>query len=148
MRKAIELLPLAEELDEVPVAALIVKNGEIIASGYNRRGADSDPTAHAEVMALRAAGKALGVWNLSGCDMVVTLEPCAMCAGAIVNARIANVYFGAYDKRFGYCGTLGNIATDERLNHRANVVGGILEEECVEPIKNFFRVRRATKANK
>ncbi len=148
MRKAIELLPLAEELDEVPVAALIVKNGEIIASGYNRRGADSDPTAHAEVMALRAAGKALGVWNLSGCDMVVTLEPCAMCAGAIVNARIDNVYFGAYDKRFGYCGTLGNIATDERLNHRANVVGGILEEECVEPIKNFFRVRRATKANK
>ncbi len=148
MRKAIELLPLAEELDEVPVAALIVKNGEIIASGYNRRGADSDPTAHAEVMALRAAGKALGVWNLSGCDMVVTLEPCAMCAGAIVNARIDNVYFGAYDKRFGYCGTLGNIATDERLNHRANVMGGILEEECVEPIKNFFRVRRATKANK
>lgn len=142
MRKALELLPLAQELNEVPVAALIVKDGEIIASGYNRRGADSDPTAHAEVMALRAAGKALGVWNLSGCDMVVTLEPCAMCAGAIVNARIDNVYFGAYDKRFGFCGTLGNLACDERLNHRAGVFGGILEEECVLPIKEFFKARR------
>ncbi len=145
MRKAIELLPLAEELNEVPVAALIVKDGEIIASGYNRRGADGDPTAHAEIMALRAAGKALGVWNLSGCDMVVTLEPCAMCAGAVVNARIDNVYFGAYDKRFGFCGTLGNIASDVRLNHRANVVGGILEEECLLPIRNFFKSRRGRK---
>ncbi len=148
MRKAIELLPLAEELGEVPVAAIIVKDGEIIASGYNRRGADSDPTAHAEIMALRAAGKKLGVWNLSGCDMVVTLEPCAMCAGAIVNARIDNVYFGAYDKRFGFCGTLGNIASDERLNHRAGVVGGILEDECLFPIKSFFAARRASKTQK
>lgn len=142
MRRALELLPLAESIDEVPIAAVIVKDGEIIATGYNRRGADSDPTAHAEIMALRAAGKALGVWNLSGCDMVVTLEPCAMCAGAIVNARIDNVYFGAFDKRFGYCGTLGNIAADERLNHRAGVVGGILEDECLEPIRRFFRARR------
>ena len=148
MRKAIELLPLAEELNEVPVAALIVKDGEVIASGYNRRGVDGDPTAHAEIMALRAAGKALGVWNLSGCDMVVTLEPCAMCAGAVVNARIDNVYFGAYDKRFGFCGTLGNIAADERLNHRANVYGGILEEECLKPIQSFFRLRRNAKAGK
>lgn len=142
MRKAIELLPKAEALSEVPVAALIIRDGEIIASGYNRRGVDCDPTAHAEIMALREAGKTLGVWNLSGCDMVVTLEPCAMCAGAIVNARIDNVYFGAYDKRFGYCGTLGNIASDERLNHRAGVFGGILEDECVKPIQDFFKARR------
>ena len=90
----------------------------------------------------------MGVWNLSGCDMVVTLEPCAMCAGAVVNARIDNVYFGAYDKRFGFCGTLGNIAADERLNHRANVYGGILEEECLKPIQSFFFFFRNAKAGK
>jgi tRNA(adenine34) deaminase len=142
MRRAIELAIEAANTNEVPVAALIVKDGHVIAAASNRRDKDSDPTAHAEILALRKAGKKLGLWNLSGCDMLVTLEPCAMCAGAVVNARIENVYFGAYDKRFGYCGTLGNIAADERLNHRANVTGGILEEECAALLKDFFKTRR------
>ncbi|MCL2847143.1 MAG: tRNA adenosine(34) deaminase TadA [Firmicutes bacterium] len=142
MRECLKLCSEALEKSEVPVSALVIKDGEIIGKGINRRLLDSDPTAHAEVVALREAGNTLGRWNLSGCDLVVTLEPCAMCSGAIVNARIDNVYFGAYDTRFGYCGTLGNIASDERLNHRANVVGGILEEECLAPLKEFFKARR------
>jgi len=142
MRECLSLCSDALAQSEVPVSALVIKNGQIIGSGINRRQLDSDPTAHAEIVALRAAGKALGVWNLSGCDLVVTLEPCAMCAGAIVNARIDNVYFGAYDTRFGYCGTLGNIASDERLNHRATIVGGILQDECLKPLKDFFKTRR------
>jgi len=143
MRKAIVLAKKAALKSEIPVAALVIKDGKILASGYNRRLLDSDPSAHAEVVAMRRAGKKLGVWNLSGCDLVVTLEPCAMCAGAIVNARIDNVYFGAYDTKYGYCGSLGNIATDERLNHRATVTGGILQEECLAPLKEFFSNRRS-----
>lgn len=142
MRRCIELSKAAAASGEVPVAALIIKDGKIIGSGTNRRKIDSDPSAHAEIVAMREAGKALGVWNLSGCDIVVSLEPCAMCSGAIVNARFDGVYFGAYDKRFGYCGTLGNIAADERLNHRAFVKGGIMEEECLIPLKEFFKKRR------
>ncbi|MDR2201721.1 MAG: tRNA adenosine(34) deaminase TadA [Clostridiales bacterium] len=142
MRRAVELARLAADADEIPVAALIVKDGQVIAEASNRREKDSDPTAHAEILALRAAGKKLGLWNLSGCDMIVTLEPCAMCAGAIVNARLDAVYFGAYDKRFGYCGTLGNLAADPRLNHRALVTGGILEAECAAILQNFFKSRR------
>jgi len=142
MQEAIELAKLAAGKLEVPVAALVVKSGKVIGRGINRRLLDSDPSAHAEIVAMREAGKKLGVWNLSGCDLVVTLEPCAMCSGAIVNARIDAVYFGAYDKRFGYCGTLGNICADNRLNHQATVVGGILEEECLQPLKDFFKERR------
>ena len=142
MRHAIDLAKEASLNSEIPIAALIIKDGAILSSGYNRRQLDSDPSAHAEIVAMREAGKKLGVWNLSGCDMVVTLEPCAMCSGAIVNSRIDNVYFGAYDVRYGYCGSLGNIATDSRLNHRANVIGGILEHECLEPLKVFFKARR------
>ena len=128
--------------DEVPVAALVIKDGEIIGRGINRRRLDSDPSAHAEVVAMREAGKYLGAWNLSGCDLVVTLEPCAMCAGAAVNARIDNIYFGAFDKRFGYCGSLYCLPSDERLNHRPQVIGGILEAECLTPLREFFSSRR------
>jgi len=142
MREAISLAASAVNNNEIPIAALIIKDGEILARAYNRRQLDSDPSAHAEIVAMREAGKKLGVWNLSGCDLVVTLEPCAMCAGAIVNARIDNVYFGAYDVRFGYCGSLGNIVADPRLNHRANVVGGILEQECLAPLREFFQIKR------
>ena len=142
MRTALELCRTALDAGEVPVAALVIQDGQIIGRGINRRKIDSDPSAHAEVVAMREAGKRLGVWNLSGCDLVVTLEPCAMCAGTAVNARIAGIYFGAHDLRFGYCGTLGNIAADERLNHRAQVTGGILEEECLAPLKEFFKARR------
>ena len=147
MRECLSLCELAVASSEVPISALVIKDGVIIGRGINRRLLDSNPSAHAEIVAMREAGKTLGVWNLSGCDLVVTLEPCAMCSGTIVNARIDNVYFGAYDKRFGYCGTLGNIASDERLNHRANVIGGILEEECLKPLKDFFKQRRKHKKN-
>ena len=147
MRIAIDLAKDAATQSEVPVAALVIKDGQILSSGFNHRLIDSDPTAHAEVVALRLAGKKLGVWNLSGCDLVVTLEPCAMCSGAVVNSRIDNVYFGAYDVKYGYCGSLGNIATDKRLNHRANVVGGILEKECLQPLKEFFKAKRGKKNN-
>lgn len=142
MREAIKVANFAKSINEIPIAALVIKDGEIISAGYNRRIIDSDPTAHAEIVALREAGNKLGLWNLSGCDLVVTLEPCAMCAGAIVNARIDNVYFGAYDHRFGFCGSLHNIACDSRLNHRANVVGEILQEECVELLQEFFSSKR------
>ncbi|MCL2256529.1 MAG: tRNA adenosine(34) deaminase TadA [Firmicutes bacterium] len=145
MKVALDLAKTAISKNEVPVAALVLHNGEIVSSAINMRLSESDPTAHAEVLALRDAGKKLGRWNLSGCDLLVTLEPCAMCAGAIVNSRIDNVYYGAYDCRYGYCGSLGNIATDERLNHRANVVGGIMELECAEILKNFFKARRKSK---
>ena len=142
MRRCLELCKTAMDSGEVPVAALVIKDGQIVGQGINRRKLDSDPSAHAEIVAMRQAGQTLGVWNLSGCDLIVTLEPCAMCAGAAVNARIGHIYFGAFDKRFGYCGTLGNIAADERLNHRAVVTGGILEEECLEPLRSFFKSKR------
>ena len=142
MREALELCKLALEAGEVPVAALVLKDGQVIGRGINRRKLDSDPSAHAEIVAMREAGRMLGVWNLSGCDLLVTLEPCAMCAGAAVNARIQNIYFGAFDVRFGYCVTLGSIPSDARLNHRAQIVGGILEEECLAPLRAFFAARR------
>jgi len=142
MTKCIALAKQAEQMGEVPVAALVIKDGKIIGSGINRRKLDSDPSAHAEIVALREAGKNLGVWNLSGCDLIVTLEPCAMCAGAIVNARIDAVYFGAFDTKYGYCGSLGNIATDTRLNHRSTVVGGIMADECLKLLQDFFKSRR------
>lgn len=127
---------------EVPVGAVIVKDGKIIARGHNEREYKHDPTAHAEVVAIRKAGSKLGRWNLSDCDLFVTLEPCAMCGGAIVYSRIRTVYYGADDLRFGCCGTIMNIAQDDRLNHRAEIVGGVLKEECVRPIKDFFKEKR------
>jgi tRNA(adenine34) deaminase len=142
MRVCLQLAREAAESGEVPVAAVVVKDGQIIGRGQNRRKLDSDPSAHAEIVAMREAGRFLGVWNLTGCDLVVTLEPCAMCAGAAVNARIDGIYFGAFDKRFGYTGSLGNIAADERLNHRCAVKGGILEEECLAPLRAFFKEKR------
>lgn len=142
MRIALDEATLAGEKGEVPIGAVVVCAGEVVSRAHNLREINNDPTAHAEVLALRAAGDKLGRWNLSGCDLYVTLEPCLMCSGAIVYSRIDNVYFGAYDKRFGCCGTLDNFAADPRFNHRANVIGGILEDECVAPIKEFFKVRR------
>lgn len=128
--------------DDVPVGAVIVRDGIVVASAYNRREADRDATAHAEVLAIRAACKQLGRWNLSDCELYVTLEPCAMCAGAIVYSRLKKVYFGAYDLRFGCAGTVYNLACDERLNHRAVVKGGILEEKCKALLTAFFADKR------
>ncbi len=143
MRAALKEAAKAGEKGEVPVGAVIVQNGKIVARGGNARETAHDPCAHAEVVAIRKAGKKLGRWNLSDCDLFVTLEPCVMCSGAVVYARIRTVYYGADDLRFGCCGTVMNLAQDERLNHRARVVGGVLREECVLPIQNFFREKRA-----
>ena len=146
MRAALKEAMKAGESGEVPVGAVIVLDGKIIARGKNEREKCDDPTAHAEVVAIRKAGKKLGRWNLSDCDLYVTLEPCAMCGGAIVYSRIAHVYYGADDLRFGCCGTVMNIAADPRLNHRAEVEGGILKDECIKPIKDFFKEKRKLKA--
>ena len=127
---------------EVPVAAIVVYEGEVVGVGVNLRETAKDPTAHAEVVAIRDAAKKLGRWNLSDCELFVTLEPCVMCAGAIVYSRIGRVVFGAYDLRFGACGTAMNIAQNDKLNHRAEIVGGVLESECLQPIQAFFKARR------
>ena len=141
MKKAVELISECPKC-EVPVAAVVVCNGEIVGIGTNRRETDSDPTAHAEVVAIRAAAKKLGRWNLSDCELFVTLEPCVMCGGAIVYSRISRVVFGAYDLRFGACGTALDVVRCDKLNHRATVVGGVLEDECLKPITDFFKARR------
>lgn len=148
MREALKEAAKAEAAGEVPVGAVVVSGDKIIARGRNKRETDKDPTAHAEVVALKKAGKKLGRWNLSDCELFVTLEPCAMCSGAIVYARIAKVYYGTEDLRFGCCGTVMNLAQDERLNHRAEIIGGILREECVLPIKRFFKEKRLSPKRK
>lgn len=144
MRTALDVLKSCPK-EEVPVAAIVVLDDEVIGVGVNGRNTYSDPTAHAEVVAIREAAKHLGRWNLSDCELFVTLEPCVMCAGAIVYSRIKRVVFGAYDLRFGACGTALNIAQNEKLNHRAEVVGGVLESECLQPIQQFFKAKRKTK---
>ena len=131
-----------EPESEVPVAAIVVCGERIVGRGINRRGLDNDPTAHAEIVALRAAAKELGRWNLSDCELYVTLEPCAMCAGAVVYSRIKRVVFGAYDLRFGACGSAIDVARCEKLNHRAEVVGGVRKDECLKPISDFFKAKR------
>ena len=130
---------------EVPVAAIVVLGDEVVGVGVNRRETDIDPTAHAEVVAIRAAAKRLGRWNLSDCELYVTLEPCVMCAGAIVYSRIRRVVYGAKDLRFGACGTIMNVADNPALNHRAEIVA---EERCLAPIRAFFAARRKPKSNR
>jgi tRNA(adenine34) deaminase len=132
----------AHENKEVPIGAVVVHNGEIIGRGYNQVEMLNDPTAHAEMIAITAAATHLQSKRLEGCALYVTLEPCAMCAGAIVLARIPLVVFGAYDPKAGACGTLYSIPTDARLNHRAELIPGILEERCAELLADFFRSKR------
>lgn len=131
---------------EVPVGAVIVKDGSIIASAHNEKELTSKATRHAEIVAIERASEALGGWRLEEADMYVTLEPCAMCAGAIINARIRRLYFGAYDPKAGCCGTLYNLPQDGRFNHVTEVTGGIMAEECGRIISDFFRVRRDIKS--
>ena len=126
---------------DVPVGAVLVKNGEVLGRGANVKTAD--PTAHAEIQAIRTAAESLNSWNLSGCDLYVTLEPCVMCAGACVNARIRNIVFGAKDPKAGASGSLYEIPRDARLNHRCGVRGGIMEAACAELLVKYFRLRRA-----
>jgi tRNA(adenine34) deaminase len=127
---------------DVPVGAVVVRGGELVAAGGNERELAQDPTAHAEILALRAAAEALGSWHLEGCTLYVTLEPCAMCAGAIVLSRVDRLVFGAADPKAGFAGSLGNLVRDERLNHRAELLGGVLAEESGELLRDFFRERR------
>lgn len=127
---------------EVPVGAVIVKDGRIIGRGHNQRETLNDPTAHAEMIAITQAAAALESWRLLGCTMYVTLEPCSMCAGALVLARLPRVVYGAADPRAGACGTLMDIVRDPRLNHRLEVVSSIMGDRCAAILKDFFRARR------
>lgn len=132
---------------EVPVGALIVRDGRVIGRSHNRREELADPTAHAEILALRAAAAATGAWRLDGATMYVTLEPCPMCAGALVLARVARLVYGAADPKAGAAGTLYDIVRDQRLNHRLQVTAGVRAEACSEQLRAFFRARRPGAGN-
>ena len=143
MEEALKLARMAYEAGEVPVGAVVVKDGEIVGRGFNSTETDKDPTCHAEIKAIRQAAAALGGWRLSGCSMYVTLEPCSMCAGAIVLARLDALYIGTPDPKSGACVSLSQITTDSRLNHRVELHVGILQEECSAVMKDFFRKLRS-----
>ena len=142
MRHALGLARAAVDVDEVPVGAVIVRGGEVLSEAHNRTVGDGDPCAHAEVLAIRSAAAAQGDWRLLDTVLYVTLEPCAMCAGAIVLARIPHVVFATPDPKAGMVGSLENLLEDERLNHRCEVTTGILREESSQLLKSFFRARR------
>jgi len=142
MRLALEEARAAAAGGDVPVGAVILRGDEILARAGNAREREQDPTAHAEILALRRASGAIGSWHLEGCAMVVTLEPCAMCAGAIVLARLDRLVFGASDPKAGFAGSLGDLVRDGRLNHEVDVTGGVLAEECGEILRAFFAERR------
>ena len=142
MRLALEEARAAAAGGDVPVGAVVVRSDEILGRAGNARERDQDPTAHAEILALRRASEALGTWHLEGCAMVVTLEPCAMCAGAIVLARIDRLIYGASDPKAGFAGSLGDLVRDGRLNHEADVTVGVLADECGELLRDFFAERR------
>ncbi|EHF02798.1 hypothetical protein HMPREF1008_00443 [Olsenella sp. oral taxon 809 str. F0356] len=143
MREAIEEARLAAQEGEVPIGAVVVCDGRVVARGRNRRELDHDPSAHAEFSALVKASQALGRWRLTSCTAYVTLEPCLMCAGLMVNSRIDRCVFGAPDPKGGALGTLYDVSHDGRLNHEFEVVGGVLQDECAQLLRDFFRARRA-----
>ena len=144
MRAALAEAVQATGAGDVPIGAAVVSaSGEVIASGHNVRERDADPTGHAEVVALRAAAASLGQWRLTGCTLVVTLEPCTMCAGAAVLARVDRLVFAAYDEKLGAVGSLWDVVRDRRLNHRPEVVGGVLAEESAALLEDFFNPRRS-----
>ena len=145
MEAALDQAKLAVSADEVPVGAVVVYDDEIIGQGYNQPRRMADPTAHAEVLALRDAARNLGTWRLEGCTLYVTLEPCAMCGGALVLSRIDTCVYGCTDPKAGFMGTLGNLAQVPKLNHQFDVVSGVLEDECRERLQTFFRALRASK---
>jgi tRNA(adenine34) deaminase len=139
---AFEQARLAVENGDVPVGAVVVHNGVIIAARHNEREATNDPTAHAEVLALRDAAQHLGRWRLDDCDLVVTLEPCVMCAGALINARVRTLVFGAADLKAGATGSLYNVCTDPRMNHNPEVFHGVYEQEAKHCLLKFFAIKR------
>ena len=142
MQRALELAEQAARQDEVPIGAIVVHDGEIIGEGFNMKEYGHNPTAHAEMIAIQQAAVYLGRWRLHGCTLYVTLEPCPMCAGAIVNARMDKVVFGARDAKSGACESLYTITNDDRLNHQCEVEGCVLEEECVALLQSFFKAKR------
>jgi tRNA(adenine34) deaminase len=143
MRQAIDQAHNAWALGEVPVGALVVRDGLVIATGFNQPIGTHDPTAHAEIMALRAAATMLGNYRLPGCELFVTLEPCAMCAGAMLHARLARVVYGAADPKTGACGSVVDLFASAQLNHQTQIAGGVLGEQCSAMLKDFFSERRA-----
>lgn len=142
MQIALEQAKLAESLGEVPVGALIVKDGEIIAAAHNQPIGLHDPSAHAEIQAIRKAAKILGNYRLVDCTLYVTLEPCVMCTGAIQHARIAQLVYGAHDPKTGACGSVVNLMTEDKLNHHTAVIAGVLAEPCGDMLSQFFKRRR------
>ena len=143
MAAALDEASAAASHGDVPVGAIIVRGGDAIARTSNRTVRDQDPTAHAELLAIRAASQALGSWRLEGCTLHVTLEPCAMCAGAIVLARLERVVFGAWDDKAGMAGSVGDLLREPRLNHRPQVLGGVREDDSARILRTFFADRRA-----
>lgn len=145
MDRALELARLAWDEGEVPVGAVVTHKGVIVGEGWNRPIAAHDPTAHAEIQALRAAAQTLGNYRLVDCDLYVTLEPCIMCAGAIMHARINRVVFGAHDPKTGVCGSVLDVFAEKQLNHHTSLESGLREDECAEMLRGFFRERRQRK---
>jgi tRNA(adenine34) deaminase len=145
MGKAIQAARKAEALGEVPIGAVLVREGRVLASAYNLRESKHDPTAHAELIAIRRAASRAGAWRLTGATLYVTLEPCPMCMGAIVLARLDRLVFGCFDPKAGAAGSLFDLAGDSRLNHRLPVVSGVRAEECAALLSDFFRALRARK---
>ena len=146
MRLALEEAAAAAEEGEVPIGAVVVCDGEVVSRAHNRREEDADPAAHAEFLAMEDAARALGRWRLSGCTVYVTLEPCLMCAGLMVNARVDRCVYGASDPKGGALGTLFDVSHDERLNHAFEVTSGVLADEAAEQLRTFFRARRKSKS--
>jgi tRNA(adenine34) deaminase len=142
MRQALELAKCAGDTQEVPVGAVVVKDGTVIGEGWNRPIVDNDPTAHAEIVAMRAAAMQRQNYRLEGAILYVTLEPCAMCIGAALNARIARVVFGAWDPKAGACGSVFDLPRERKLTHRIDVFGGVCSEECSALLRRFFEARR------
>jgi tRNA(adenine34) deaminase len=142
MRRALDAARECEFSDDVPVGAVLARDGAVVSAAGNARERLHDPTAHAEILAMREAAVGTGSWRLDGCTLYVTLEPCAMCAGAIVLARVDRVVFGAPDPKAGFAGSLGNLVQDARLNHRVELTGGVLASESGELLRDFFRDRR------
>ncbi len=142
MQDAIELARKALESEDVPVGALVVHRDRVIGRGFNQREKLQDPTAHAEMIAITAAAEYIGHWRLEDCTLYVTLEPCPMCAGALVQARVARLVYGASDGKAGACGSLYEITQDQRLNHQTETVAGVMAEPCAELLRAFFRRRR------
>ena len=143
MRIALDQAGIAEENGDVPIGAVIVHEGRILAKAYNQREQLQDPTAHAEIIALTQAAAARGIWRLHGCTIYVTLEPCPMCAGALVLARLDRLVYGCSDPKTGACGSLYDIVRDGRLNHRLEVTAGVLADDCSRLLQDFFRQRRS-----